>query len=70
MPSIRHKILTFDAQPSVNNSILAFVSGDLFIDIDVEKPIKFAQTFHLCVGGPAGYYCHNDLFRLIYGWTT
>jgi hypothetical protein len=67
MPSIRHKIVTFDAQPTFNNGILAFVSGDLIIDGNVEQPMKFAQTFHLCVGGQSGYYCHNDLFRLNYG---
>ena len=32
MPSIRHKIVTFDAQPTFDNGILAFVSGDLIID--------------------------------------
>jgi hypothetical protein len=32
--------------------------------------MKFAQTFHLCVGGQSGYYCHNDLFRLNYGWAS
>jgi hypothetical protein len=67
MPSIQHKLVTFDAQPTFNNGILAFVSGDLIIDGNVEQPMKFAQTFHLCQGGTAGYYCHNDLFRLNYG---
>ena len=67
MPSISHKIVTFDAQPTFNNGILCFVSGDLIIDGNNEQPLKFAQTFHLCVGGSAGYYCHNDLFRLNYG---
>jgi len=65
MPSIKHKITTFDAQPTLNNGIIAFVSGDLVIDDG--QPVKFAQTFHLAVGGSAGYYCHNDLFRLNYG---
>jgi len=67
MPSIRHKIVTFDAQPTFNNGILAFVSGDLIIDGNVEQPLKLAQTFHLCVGRQSGYYGHNDLFRLNYG---
>lgn len=67
MPTIQHRIVTFDAQPSHNNGILAMVSGDLVIDGNTEQPMKFAQTFHLCQGGAAGYYCHNDLFRLNYG---
>ncbi len=68
MPNIQHKIVTFDAQPSFNNGILTFVSGDLIIDGNQNQPIKFAHTFHLAVGGPAGYYCYNELFRLNYGW--
>jgi hypothetical protein len=32
MPSIQHKIVTFDAQPTTGNGIIAFVSGDLIID--------------------------------------
>jgi hypothetical protein len=51
LPSVQHKILSFDAQPSFNNAIIAFVSGDLIIDGDASKPLKFAQTFHLAVGG-------------------
>ncbi len=56
--------MSFDAQPTFNNGILAFVNGDLIIDGNVEQPMKFSQVFHLCQGGQAGYYCHNDLFRL------
>jgi hypothetical protein len=36
MPSILHKIVTFDAQPTFNNGIIAFVSGDLIIDGNAE----------------------------------
>ena len=36
MPSIQHKITTFDAQPGFNNGIIAFVSGDLIIDGNVQ----------------------------------
>jgi Nuclear transport factor 2 (NTF2) domain len=67
LPSVRHNILTFDAQPSFNNGILCFVSGDLIIDGNVSQPMKFSQCFHLAVGGNLGYYCHNDMFRLNYG---
>jgi hypothetical protein len=63
---IRHDIKSFDAQPSLNNGILCFVSGDLFIDKG-ENPVKFAQVFHLVPGGSAGFFCFNDMFRLNYG---
>ena len=63
---IRHVIKSFDAQPSVNNGILCFVSGDLFIGED-QNAVKFAQVFHLLPGGSAGYFCFNDMFRLNYG---
>jgi len=63
---IKHDIKTFDAQPSVNNGIVCFVSGDLFID-GGENAVKFAQVFQLFPGGPSGYFCFNDLFRLNYG---
>ena len=60
--SVKHNIVSYDFQPTVNNGIIAFVNGDL--SIDGGQPLKFSQVFHLCVGGSAGYYCHNDLFRL------
>jgi hypothetical protein len=64
--NIKHVIKSFDAQPSVNNGILCFVSGDLFID-GSDNPVKFAQVFQLFPGGSAGYFCYNDMFRLNYG---
>ncbi len=64
--NIKHEIKSFDAQPSVNNGIICFVSGDLFIDSS-ENPVKFAQVFQLFPGGSAGYFCFNDMFRLNYG---
>ena len=63
---IKHEIKSFDAQPSVNNGILCFISGDLFID-EGANPVKFAEVFHLIPGGSAGFYCFNDMFRLNYG---
>ena len=63
---IKHEIKSFDAQPSVNNGILCFVSGDLFID-GSENAVKFAEVFHLLPGGSVGYFCFNDMFRLNYG---
>ena len=66
LPQISHKIVTFDAQPSVGDGIVCMIGGDLIIE-GSENPLKFAQTFHLQKGGDFGYYCHNDLFRLNYG---
>mmetsp|Transcript_84932 Transcript_84932/g.117261 ORF Transcript_84932/g.117261 Transcript_84932/m.117261 type:complete len:87 (-) Transcript_84932:130-390(-) len=60
--SLKHEIISFDFQPTINNGIIAFVNGNL--SIDGGPPMKFSQVFHLAVGGSAGYYCHNDMFRL------
>ena len=64
--NVTHAIKSFDAQPSVDNGILAFVSGDLIIE-GQENPLKFAEVFQLRPGGSAGYFCLNDMFRLNYG---
>lgn len=66
LDKIRHDIKSFDAQPSVNNGVVCFISGDLFIG-DSENAVKFAQVFHLLPGGSAGFFCFNDMFRLNYG---
>ena len=50
LPDIRHEIVTFDAQPSVNDGILWMIGGSLYID-GGDVPVKFAQTFHLQKGG-------------------
>ena len=63
---VQHEIKSFDAQPGLNNGIVCMVSGDLKIGDDTNA-LKFAQVFFLAQGGQAGYYCHNDIFRLNYG---
>ena len=60
--SLKHDVISFDFQPTINNGIIAFVNGNL--SIDGGPPMKYSQIFHLAVGGSAGYYCHNDMFRL------
>lgn len=37
--TVRHQIKTVDAQPTVGNGIIVFVSGDLFVDGEL-NPIK------------------------------
>ena len=64
---VKHKINTFDVQPSVSNCIICFVTGELYID-DSQNPLMFSQTFYLVPGGSAGYYVHNDMFRLNMAW--
>jgi len=56
-----------DYQPSVNDGIFVLVSGCLFIDGNREAPLRFTQTFLLQKGGEAGYYIHNEVFRLSLG---
>ena len=66
LPELKYEVITFDAQPSVNDGILCTIGGNLYID-NGDNPVKFAQTFHLQKGGNFGYYCLNDMFRLNYG---
>ena len=66
LPQIKHSIITFDAQPTINDGILCMIGGDLVIE-GSDNALKFAQTFHLQKGGKYEYYCHNDVFRLNYG---
>ena len=62
LPSIKHKVDTADYHPSLQNGIIAFITGE--ISIDGGPGIKFSQVFNLAVGGKNGYYVHNDLFRM------
>ena len=39
--TIKHVIKSLDFQPSVNNGIVAFATGDLYID-GGDNPVKFA----------------------------
>ena len=60
--SVQHNVKTLDVQPTTNNGILAFVSGEL--SIDGGPPMMFTEVFHLQQGGQFGYFVLNDLFRL------
>ena len=53
-----------DYQPSINDGIFVLVAGTLFIDGNTEAPLRFTHSFLLQKGGEAGYYVHNELFRL------
>ena len=57
-----HNIQSLDIQPSSNNAIIAFVSGELTIDDG--QPMMFTEVFHLQQGGAQGYFVLNDIFRL------
>ena len=56
-----------DIQPSINDGIFVFINGSLIIDGNASQPLKFTQTFLLQTGGGAGYYIHNEVFRLSLG---
>ncbi len=56
-----------DYQPSINDGIFVLVNGCLFIDGNQAQPLRFTQTFLLQKGGSAGYYVHNEVFRLSLG---
>ena len=59
---VNHKINTLDVQPSANDGIVCFVSGQL--SIDGGQPLMYSECFVLMKGGQFGYYVHNDIFRL------
>eukprot|EP00440_Ansanella_granifera_P068347 gb/GFBE01074149.1/.p1 GENE.gb/GFBE01074149.1/~~gb/GFBE01074149.1/.p1 ORF type:complete len:123 (+),score=35.63 gb/GFBE01074149.1/:1-369(+) len=63
---VQHQIVKCDCQPSMNDGVLIFVTGNLLVD-DNQNPLKFAQVFHLMKGPTGNYYCHNDMFRLNIG---
>ena len=42
---VEHNINTLDCQPSVNNGIIVFVSGQL--KIEDGNPLMFTEVFHL-----------------------
>jgi hypothetical protein len=62
LPALAHQASSMDYQPTVNNGIIAFVTGQ--ISIDGGNAMNYTQVFHLAVGGAAGYYVYNDIFRL------
>ncbi|CAK9092627.1 unnamed protein product [Durusdinium trenchii] len=63
---VQHQIVKCDCQPSVNDGIVIFITGNLLVD-DNANPLKFAQVFQLVKGPTGNYYCHNDMFRLNIG---
>ncbi|CAD2093684.1 nuclear transport factor 2, putative [Plasmodium berghei] len=60
-PTVVHKCLSLDIQPTPNNGILILVCGDIIIEEN--KPLKFVRTFHLFPLPSGGYFIFNDLFR-------
>ena len=59
---VEHKVSTLDAQPSLNEGIIVFVSGEL--SIEGGNALMFTACFNLAKGGSQGYYVHNEIFRL------
>eukprot|EP00931_Biecheleriopsis_adriatica_P107677 TRINITY_DN81_c0_g1_i1.p2 TRINITY_DN81_c0_g1~~TRINITY_DN81_c0_g1_i1.p2 ORF type:complete len:123 (+),score=24.25 TRINITY_DN81_c0_g1_i1:87-455(+) len=63
---VQHQIVKADCQPTINDGVVIFVTGNLLVD-DNQNPLKFAQIFTLFKGPTGNYYCHNDMFRLNIG---
>ncbi|CAK7271856.1 Nuclear transport factor 2 [Sporothrix epigloea] len=63
---IKHVPQEIDAQPSFNNGVLVFVTGQLQVD-EEERPMNFSQVFQLSRDDAGQYYVHNDIFKLIFG---
>ncbi|KAH9271045.1 hypothetical protein BASA83_006798 [Batrachochytrium salamandrivorans] len=66
--TVRHQVVTIDAQPSNPSAgpLLVTVTGRLLVD-EEQNPMHFSQTFQLVPEGTS-YYIFNDIFRLNYGF--
>eukprot|EP01130_Rhizamoeba_saxonica_P004091 TRINITY_DN1683_c0_g2_i1.p1 TRINITY_DN1683_c0_g2~~TRINITY_DN1683_c0_g2_i1.p1 ORF type:complete len:123 (+),score=29.39 TRINITY_DN1683_c0_g2_i1:28-396(+) len=64
--SVKHRVVSIDAQPSPGNGVLVFVSGELLID-ESQNAIRFSQVFNLLPEGDANYWVQNEMFSLNYG---
>ncbi|KAJ5141370.1 Nuclear transport factor NTF-2 [Penicillium atrosanguineum] len=62
---VRHKLATFDAQPSSDNGIIVLATGALLVD-EEQQPMSYTQLFKLQPDGAGSYFVLNDVFRLIY----
>ncbi|UVC49837.1 hypothetical protein MACK_003449 [Theileria orientalis] len=63
-PPSKYSLVTCDCQPSPNNGVVAFVTGDL--SVENNHPMKFAHVFQLFPNGNS-YFVLNDIFRLCIG---
>lgn len=61
---VEHQLTTLDAQPSTQNGVIVFITGQLLVDAE-SKPLKFSQIFNLVQVGTS-YVVSNDMFRLNY----
>jgi hypothetical protein len=62
--TVKHVCKSVDAQPTVGNGVVIFVSGDVHIDGDANA-VKFAQVF-LLQPNAGGFFVLNDMMRLNY----
>ncbi|KAG9397221.1 Nuclear transport factor 2 (NTF2) domain [Carpediemonas membranifera] len=62
---VQHDVegLNINIQPTVNDSILVFVSGQLIADDDSDHPMMFSQVFTLCPSN-GQWFILNDIFNL------
>merc|ERR1711924_106706 len=66
---VQHQVQKIDAQPvqETPGGCVIFVTGVLCIDGEAEKPLKFAQVFHLIQPPSGGIMIINDMFLLNIG---
>jgi len=54
-----------DIQPCpTSGGFIVLLSGQLVMDLT--SKFAFSQVFQVLGNGKGGYYCHNDILRLIY----
>jgi len=61
----QHRIVSFDAQPSVSGGLLVFVIGEILPEGE-HHALRFSQVFHLAPMNNS-FIVTNDMFTLNYG---
>ncbi|KAJ9133094.1 hypothetical protein NKR23_g10983 [Pleurostoma richardsiae] len=63
---VKHVVSTKDPMPGIaEGGVLILVTGALMVD-DEERPMNFAQTFHLMKDPAGSYFVSHDIFKLVF----
>ncbi|KAI1741548.1 nuclear transport factor 2 domain-containing protein [Xylaria scruposa] len=65
LKTAKHKITTTDAQRAPGGFVIVLVTGLIQLT-EADAPMSFTQSFLISMD-EKGVFCHNDLFKLVYG---
>jgi len=63
---VQHSVATCDCHPYQDTGVLIMVVGELAVDGETTKPLKFLQSFVL-MPAAGSWFINHDIFRLNYG---